>query len=470
MGDSPQLLWERCLKYIHEQINNKQHYQTWFSAIKFVNYQDNCLVIQVPNHFVYEILEEQYAKLIHDAIVREFGNGVILQYKIGTQKLSTDNSQSKEGILSTSSNPSIELSIPNRKDNEAGPKESESYQDLDPRLNPNYTFENFIESNCNKLPRSVGMSIAENPNQETFNPLFLFGASGVGKTHLINAIGIKVKENFPQKRVLYVSAHEFIVQYTDSVRRNKFNDFINFYQTIDILIIDDIQEIAGKIKTQMAFFHIFNHLQQNRKQIILSCDRPPAKLEGVEERLLTRFKWGLTAEIKKPDTKLRLDILKSKVRRDGLNFPNNVINYIASKATDNIRDLEGIVNSIMAYSIVYNCDINMELAERVVMRLVNMDKKTITVDLILNKVGAHYGLKTKEICSASRKQNIALARQVTMYLAQKHTGQSYSRIGLFIGKRDHSTVLHSCTVIERRINVDKTFRRELEDIEASLNS
>ena len=220
----------------------------------------------------------------------------------------------------------------------------------------------------------------------------------------------------------------------------------------------------------MAFFHIFNHLQQNRKQIILSCDRPPAKLDGVEERLLTRFKWGLTAEIKKPDTKLRLDILKSKVRRDGLKFPNNVINYIASKATDNIRDLEGIVNSIMAYSIVYNCDIDMELAERVVMRLVNMDKKTITIDLILNKVGAHYGLKTKEICSASRKQNIALARQVAMYLAQKHTGQSYSRIGLFIGKRDHSTVLHSCTVIERRINVDKTFRRELEDIEASLNS
>lgn len=455
MGDTPQRLWERCLDFIRENLDEKP-FRTWFSAISFVEYREKRLTIQVPTQYVRDYVDEQYAKLIHTAIVKEYGRGVQLFYKIAGKQRAAGASAPDATLGKAPAQPPAKA------------VEGQAPQELDPQLNPNYTFENFIEGNCNRVAHSVGLSIAENPHQVTFNPMFLYGAPGVGKTHLINAIGIRVKEKYPEKRVLYVPAHEFMVQYTASVHDNKFNDFIHFYQSIELLIIDDIQEISGRAKTQQAFFHIFNHLQQNRKQIIMSCDRPPAKLDGVEERLLSRFKWGFTTELEKPDTKLRLAILKNKIRRDGLCFPQNVITYIASKATDNIRDLEGIVNSIMAYSIVYNCDINMELAERVVRRLVNMDQKTITVDLILSKVGEHYGLKTKEICSASRKQAIAQARQAAMYLAQKHTGMSYSRIGTLIGKRDHTTVLHSCNVIERKINADKNFRRELEDIEASL--
>jgi chromosomal replication initiator protein len=281
---------------------------------------------------------------------------------------------------------------------------------------------------------------------------------------------VRIKEKFPAKRVLYVSAHLFLVQYTDSVRKNKFNDFINFYQSVEVLIIDDIQEISGesKQKTQQAFFHIFNHLQQTRHQLIMTSDRPPIQLEGMEERLLTRFKWGLVAELEKPDTKLAKKILLDKIHRNGLKFPREVVDYIAENATENIRDLEGVINAMLAYSVVYNSDIDLELAQRVVARTVKLEQKPITINEIVEHVSEYYDIPVKDICSKSRKQFIAQARQVSMYLAQKHTGLSYSRIGSVIGKRDHSTVLHSCNVIEHRISTDKVFRREMENIEASF--
>ena len=288
-----------------------------------------------------------------------------------------------------------------------------------------------------------------------------FGAPGVGKTHLVNAIGAKIKELHPEKRVLYVSAHLFQVQYTDSVRKNTVNDFINFYQTIDVLIIDDVQEFASLTKTQNTFFHIFNHLHQNGKQLILTSDRPPTALQGMEERLLTRFKWGLLAEIEKPNQQLRHDILESKVRRDHLKMPEDVIDYVSENVNDSVRELEGVVNSLMAYSVVWNRDIDLPLAEQILKRAVKAENKPITIDLILDKVCGYFNVKQEEVFTKCRKQPVAQVRQIAMYLAQKHTNLSLARIGTLIGKRTHATVLHSCNVVEDRLHVDKNFKSKL---------
>lgn len=341
-------------------------------------------------------------------------------------------------------------------------------QDLDPQLNRNYSFENFIEGVSNKLPRSVGQAIAEHPKQSTFNPLFIYGASGVGKTHLVNAIGAKIKELHPTKRVLYVSAHLFQVQYTDSVRKNTVNDFINFYQTIDVLIIDDVQEFASLTKTQNTFFHIFNHLHQNGRQLILTSDRPPTALQGMEERLLTRFKWGLLAELEKPNQQLRHDILENKIRQDGLKIPEEVIDFVSENVNDSVRELEGIVNSLMAYSVVWNRDIDLPLAEQILKRAVKQENKPVTIDFILDKVCGYFNVKQEDVFTKCRKQPVAQVRQIAMYLAQKHTNLSLARIGSLIGKRTHATVLHSCSVVEDRLHVDKAFKSKMDEIEKLL--
>ena len=467
MNNQNQLQWLRCLENIKANISERA-YNTWFSAIHFYRFEDKTLTVRTPSPIIHEFIEEHYRKELRAALLRVYGEGIKLVFKVlvdQSNDLTTDLEMDKR-----SDKIEVHSAVNVNKTPDAiQTHEGKSPQSLSSNLNPNYTFENFIESSCNRLTRSIGQSFADNPNQVTFNPFFIFGASGVGKTHLANAIGVRVKELYPQKRVLYVSAHLFQVQYTDSIRNNRSNDFINFYQTIDILIIDDIQEIAGKTKTLQAFFHIFNHLHQNRRQLIMTCDRPPSMLEGMEERLLTRFKWGMIAELDKPDNKLRKNILLDKIKSDGLVIPSNVINYIAANVIDSIRDLEGVVTSLQAYSIVYDCDIDLTLAERVVGRSVNMEKKPITVDSILEKVCQHYSVDSKDVFSACRKREITVARQVSMYLTQKHTKLPYARIGQLIGKRDHSTVMHSCRQVEKRISVDKDFRQELEDIENILS-
>jgi chromosomal replication initiator protein len=350
------------------------------------------------------------------------------------------------------------------------PMQAPAPQDLDPHLNPNYNFENFIKGISNEFSRTVGETVAQNP-AKTFNPLFLYGPSGVGKTHLTNAIGTRIKELYPEKRVLYISAHLFQVQYTDSVRTNHFNDFINFYQTIDVLIIDDIQEFAGVTKTQNTFFHIFNHLHQNGKQLILTSDRAPVMLQGMEERLLTRFKWGLVAELEKPDKELRKNILRNKIHRDGLNIPENVINYIAENVDESVRELEGIVNSLLAQSILFKRDIDMDLAERIIRKAVRIiENKPITIEEIIAKVCEHYKMDESVLHTKSRKREIVQVRQVAMYLAKKHTDTSTSKIGYLIGKRDHATVIHACKIMKDLVEVDKDMKAEIEEIEASLKT
>lgn len=458
-------LWSDCLKLIKGNVTEQQ-YKTWFQPIVFENFseENKTLLVQVPSPFVYEYLEQNYVGLLSKVLTRYFGAGVRLTYRIVTDK-EHKLSQDVEG------DEPVAIEVPRvtlRGNKTPTQLDAAVPQDINPQLDVHKTFKNYIEGNSNKLPRTVGMSIAEHPGKSTFNPFYIYGPSGCGKTHLINAIGVRCKELYPNKRVLYVSARLFQVQYTDAVRQNTTNDFISFYQTIDVLIVDDIQEWESSPKTTDTFFHIFNHLFRNGRQIILASDRPPVDLKGMKDRLLTRFSCGLIAELEKPNVELCVDILTSKCRRDGLKIPADVISFIAQTANGSVRDLEGVINSLMAYSIVYDSSIDMRLAERVIKRSVKIDNHPLTVDDILDKVCSHYNVTQQNVFSKSRKRDFVLVRQISMYLAQKHTKMPSSRIGQLIGNRDHSTVIHSCNTIQNRLKIDKAFEAELTSIENSF--
>ena len=462
---NPKALWDNCLSLIKENVTEQQ-FKTWFAPIVFEQYNEDTrtLLVQVPSMYVYEYLEQYYVGLLSKVLTRCFGQNVQLTYRIVTDQqhgLSQDVEAEKPAEIDTDQRAVRGNKAPTVID--AAPT-----QDLDPQLDVHRTFNNFIEGDSNKLPRTVGLSIAEHPGKSTFNPFFVFGPSGCGKTHLINAIGVRCKELYHQKRVLYVSARLFQVQFTDAVRQNKVNDFIQFYQSIDVLIVDDIQEWATATRTLDTFFHIFDHLFRLGKQIVLASDRPPVDLDGVKDRLLTRFSCGLIAELEKPNAQLCIDILNAKCRRDGLKIPEDVIQYIAQTANGSVRDLEGVINSLMAYSIVYNSNIDMRLAERIIKRAVKVDNKPLTIDDILEKVCSHYNVTQQQVFSRSRKRDYVLVRQISMYLAQKYTKMPASRIGQLIGGRDHSTVVHSCSTIEERLKVDKAFLAEFTSIENSF--
>ncbi len=465
MQNKYQMLWANCLAIIKDNVTEQQ-YRTWFEPISFESFSEEkrTLVLRVPSPYVCEYLEQYYVSLLSKTLSRCYGQGIRLNYRVVVDKAHnlTQEVESAEPV-------NIEAPKPTAKGNRApSVLDAAAPQQLNPQLDVYKTFQNFIEGNSNKLPRTVGLSIAEHPGKSTFNPFFIFGPSGCGKTHLINAIGVKCKEMYPQKRVLYVSARLFQVQYTDAVRRGVINDFINFYQSIDVLIVDDIQEWATAPGTLDTFFHIFNHLFRNAKQIILASDRPPVDLKGMKDRLLTRFSCGLIAELEKPNIQLCVDVLQSKCRRDGLKIPADVIQYIAETANGSVRDLEGVINSLLAYSVVYNCHIDMRLAERVIKRAVKIDEKPLTVDDILEKVCQHYNVSQQHVFSRSRKHDYVLVRQVSMYFAQKYTKMPASRIGQLIGNRDHSTVIHSCSAVEQRLKVDKAFEAEISSIETSF--
>lgn len=459
--------WKQCLQLIKDNVTEQQ-FATWFEPILFEMFDKDThtILVQVPSLFIYEYLEENYVDLLNKVITRVFGKGIRLNYRVVTDKahnltqdLQSENVEHVEHV---------ETKLPTNRGNQSPTPLDIAPQEIDSQLDLHKSFSNYIEGDSNKLPRSIGLSIAEHPNTTQFNPMFIYGPSGCGKTHLINAIGLKIKQLYPQKRVLYISARLFQVQYTNSVLNNTTNDFIGFYQTIDVLIVDDIQEWITSIKTQDTFFHIFNHLFMNGKRIVLACDRPPVELKGMNDRLLTRFSCGLIAELEKPNIQLCIDILNSKIKRDGLNIPDEVVQFIAQTANGSVRDLQGIINSLLAYSVVYNSNVDMRLAERVIKRAVKIDDEPLTIDEILDKVCAHFNVTTNAVNSRSRKQDIVLARQVSMYLAQKFTKMPAKRIGKLVGGRDHSTVLHSCSQIEKRLEVDKGFNAELSSIENSF--
>lgn len=465
MKPSPDARWDESLALIRKNVS-EQIYNTWFKPIIFEQFDEarKMILVQVPSPFVYEYLEENFVDLMSKVLHRCFGPGIGLSYRVVTDK---EHNLSQD--IEADPTDAEKRQAPRARGNQSPTVlDVAQPQQIDSQLNPHLTFNNYIEGDSNKLPRSVGQSIAEHPNTMQFNPMFIYGPSGCGKTHLINAIGVRTCQVYPQKRVLYVSARLFQVQYTNAVLQNAVNDFIAFYQTIDMLIVDDIQEWVNAAKTQETFFHIFNHLFRNGKRIILASDRPPVDLKGMPDRLLTRFSCGLIAELEKPNTQLCIDILENKIRRDGLQIPRDVIQLIAETASGSVRDLQGVINSLMAYSIVYNCEIDMRLAERVIKRAVKIDDRPLTIDDILDKVCGHYNVTPEQVNSKSRKRDYVLARQVSMYLAQKYTKMPASRIGKLVGNRDHSTVIHSCAQIEKRLLADEMFSAEVTSIENSF--
>jgi len=451
-------IWSKCLTVIKDNISESA-FIAWFAPIVPLKYERNILVLQVPSQFFVEYIEEKYIDLLSRTLHRVVGSGTKLEYRVLIDKSSNSSTQIPS---------SIEQPKSEQKPILKNPYEKPALPEIDPQLNPSYIFGNLIEGSSNILARSAGESVAREPGKTAFNPLFIYGQSGVGKTHLANAIGVLCKQLYPQKRVLYLSANTFQIQYTDAVRNNTVNDFLCFYQTIDVLIIDDIQELEGKTATQNTFFHIFNYLHQNRKQLVITSDRPPMEMRNLEQRLLTRFKWGLNAEMEKPDLELRKAILENKIYRDGLVIPAVVVDYIAENVVDNVRDLEGALISILAHSTLTNKNIDLKLAEKIVSRITSLSPRVTTVEQIRDTVCKFYALSVDAISTKSRKREVVQARQIAMYLSKQMTQNSLSAIGSVIGKRDHATVLHACKTVGDQIQIDKNFRNEVQEIEGML--
>lgn len=460
-------LWNKCLRIIKD-IVPEAAYQTWFEPIVPVKYENDEFLLQVPSTFFYEYIEEKFADLLRFTLNREVGEGTKLLYRI-----MIDQSSKKTTVLPTANNDVTATQTPKvlSVNSVTSPFNKYVQQDIDPRLNPIFNFNNFVEGSSNKLARTAGISIANDPGKTIFNPIFIYGQSGVGKTHLANAIGLMTKQLHPEKRVLYVSANLFQIQYTDAVTRyNSQNDFLNFYQSIDVLIIDDIQELINKPGTQNTFFHIFNHLHQLGKQLILCSDRAPGMMKGMEDRLITRFKWGLVTEIEKPNFELRKAILKYKIFKDGLEISDDVIDYIAENVQENIRDIEGVLISLLAHSTLTNDAINIDLAKKVIGNVTSLTPRKITVEKIRDVVCEYFAVSCDDLQSKTRSRQIAEPRQIAMYLARQHTDTALATIGLTIGKRDHATVLHACKAVKNQMDTDKTFFNTIKDLEEKIKN
>ncbi len=468
-------VWDSCLKIIRDNINH-QSFRTWFEPIRPLKLKDNVLTIQVPSQFFYEWLEEHYIDLLKRTIKKELGTLGRLEYSILIE--SAGNNNDPYSIVMPTSNRQAtrnpDVSVPlNVKSNSKvipDPFVIPGIQKvkINSQLVDRYSFDNFIEGDCNRLARSAGLAIAKNPGKTAFNPLFIYSRVGLGKSHLAHAIGLEVKNNFPDKTVLYVSSDQFMAQYIESVRNNNQNDFTNFYQLIDVLIIDDIHFLAGKEKTQDVFFHIFNQLHQRSKQLVITSDKPPVEIEGIEARLLSRFKWGLTADLQPPDLETRMAILQKRLYNDGITMPFNVIEYLAYSITTNIRELEGAMISLLAQASLNKKEINLDLTRQIVENFIRNSNKEISIDYIQKVVSQYFGLSIDEMNSKTRKRNIVQARQLAMFFAKEHTKASLTTIGLHCGNKDHATVLHACRTVKNLIETDKDFKNYVDELDRMI--
>lgn len=472
-------VWSNCLRIIRDNVPAAS-FKTWFEPIVPVKIENKILTIQVPSPFFYEYLEEQYIDILRKTIRKELGIEAKLEYSVvmdnsvmvaGTQTPTTVNlpTQNKSDLKNRPISVSIQPSGENQIKNPFIIPGLKKLQ-IDPQLNPDNSFSNFVEGDCNRLARSAGLAIANNPGKTAFNPLFIYGNSGLGKTHLAHAIGIEVKEQYPEKVVLYVSAVHFQNQFVDAIKNNTKNDFLHFYQMIDVLIIDDVHDFAGKEKTQDTFFHIFNHLHQTGKQLILTSDKAPVELQGLEQRLLSRFKWGLSADLQAPDFETRIAILQKKIYNDGINIPNEVVEYLASNITANIRELEGGLISLLAQATLNRKEINLDLAYQMINKLIRNTHKEISIDYIQKKVCEYFSLPTDVLQTKTRKREIVQARQIAMFFSKSMTKASLSSIGSVIGGKDHATVLHACKTVANLIETDKQFRNQIEELEVKIKS
>ncbi|MCB9245751.1 MAG: chromosomal replication initiator protein DnaA [Flavobacteriales bacterium] len=462
-------VWSNCLKLIRDNVN-PQSFKTWFEPIKSMKIEDKVLTIQVPSQFFYEWLEEHYVTLLKKALEKELGPGSKLEYNI-----IVDNSGSRSARAYTINVPTRNAPFNNK--NEMGVPLQVNANihnpfiipglkklNIDSQLNRNYTFENFVEGDCNRLARSAGFAVANKPGGTAFNPLMIFGGTGLGKTHLLHAIGNRIKEISPNKSVLYVSSEKFVNQYVDSCKNGNNNDFLNFYQLLDVLLVDDVQFFAKKEKTQEIFFQIFNHLHQNNKQIVISSDRAPRDLKDVDERLLSRFKWGLSADLQTPDLETRVSILEYKMYQDGIKLNDEVVEYLAHNIDSNIRELEGALISLLAQASLNRKEIDLELAKKMIKNFVKNASREISIEYIQKLVSDYYSLSVDQLKSKTRKREIVQARQISMYFAKQLTKAPLKKIGMHFGGRDHSTVIHACQTVNDLIDTDKKFRSDVEEI------
>lgn len=471
------IVWNKCLGVIRDILQNEQLFNTWFKPIVPLQLENSVLTIQVPSHYFYEYLEEHYIDLLRKTIRRELGNGAQLRYTILMERTigSGTNvvlpSTGYKAVHNLPKDMPININTENAKDF-PNPFTIPGIQKvrIHSQLNGNYTLENFVEGECNRLARSAGYAIAENPGRTSFNPLLIYGNAGLGKTHLVHAIGIKTKEKYPDKTVLYVTAEQFSQQFREASANQTVNDFMHFYEMIDVLIIDDIHFWENRVqKTQEAFFHIFNYLHQRGKQIIITTDKAPADLAGLESRLISRLKWGLSADIQAPNVETRMAILKQKLANDGVEMPHEVIEYIAYNINTNVRELEGALISLMAQSSLNKKQITIDLAKQMIDKFVKNTAREITIDYIQKVICDYFNLPIESIQSHTRKREIVQARQLAMYFAKKMTKASLAIIGLQCGNKDHATVLHACKTVTNLAETDKQFRFWVEELEKKFN-
>lgn len=461
MQPTHQQLWDKCLSIFADNLSPEQ-FDAWFKPISSIEFADNKLTLLVPSPFFYEQLEERYVGLLSRTLQKVYGPAVKLYYNFYQV-----NNEPSTKVTIKSAKPSA--AVAPRPGASSNPFAHEEVSEIDAQLNPNYTFENYCDSMTNRVARTIGEAVANDPKLKTFNPLFVYGVPGVGKTHLIQAIGIRIKEVCPSNRVLYITARLFESQYTTAVSRGKINDFINFYQSIDTLIIDDIQDLIGKQGTQNTFFHIFNHLILNRKQLVLASDCAPSNMEGMEKRLISRFNMGVVAELEQPDYTLRLDVLRQKSEQDGVQLPADVMEFIATNVTGSIRELEGMVLSLLAHASALGREINLDLARKVLAHSVKTAKRTVNFETITQKVAGYYNIDPDIIFTKSRKREISDARQMVMYMAKKHAKMPLKTIGTRLA-RTHATVIYACNNIEQRLPIEKQLQADISAIESALLS
>lgn len=469
-------IWNDCLKMIRENTQ-PQSYKTWFEPIKPLSYKNDTLIIQVQTHFIYEYLESHYVSLLNLAIKKVLGANGKLLYSIVMDNSDTNNPYGINAPTTDKANtinPSVRVPLDLGDENEKKILNPFTFPGIvnkikvESQLNENYSFDNFIEGSCNRLARSAGMAVAEKPGKTAFNPLFIYSPTGLGKTHLCHAIGLETKKHHPNLVVLYINSEQFIQQFMTSCKDKTRNDFVRFYQMIDVLIIDDIQFLSGKAKTQDAFFHIFNHLQQNGKQLIFTCDKSPIELKDMEPRLLSRFKWGLSADLQSPDIETRIKILKRKAANDGIDLPDEIVDYVASRVKTNIREMEGLFISLIAQSSLNKKAITLDLARQLIDRFVNNTTQEVSIEYIVGVVCNHLNISTEEFYSKSKKREMVQARQLSMHFAKKYTKYSLAMIGKQCGNKDHATVIHAIKTVANLLETDKQFRTLASEIEKNI--
>ncbi|HMY83849.1 MAG TPA: chromosomal replication initiator protein DnaA [Saprospiraceae bacterium] len=455
-------VWKNCLNLIQENIS-EQGFKTWFKPIVPIRFEDQVLTIQVPNQYIYEMLEDQFIGILKKAIKSTIGPEGKLEYEIPVNKMpEASNTSSAEtvGLQDMDSarikNPFV---IP-------GIKKAA----FDSELNPKFIFDNLIEGECNKMARSAGLAIAERPGITSFNPLFLYGGTGLGKTHLAHAIGNKIVEKFPSKRVKYISCEKLTNQVVYAFKTGTISDLSLLYNSFDVLIVDDIQFLSEKPRTQETFFFIFNELHQNQKQIVITSDRPPKDMEKMEKRLISRFKWGLTAEMELPDYETRIAIAESKIEAEGFKVPEDVLEFICYNMQSNVRELEGMLISLAFASSLNNREINIQLAKEIINKFVDQLSKEVTIENIQSLVAEYFKMPIEKLSGASRKRSIVIARQLSMYLAKNFTNKSLKTIGENFGGKDHTTVIYSCKAVQDMIDTDPEFKGTVEELERKVRT